>query len=482
MHQFATKKLSLTAIFLMGTLLLNAQVKIGGSPAAPHPSAVLHLDDSTKGLLLPVVTASNRNAIASPAPGLLLYNKTNSNLNFYNGSNWQRLSTDTAEWKFDSVTKRINLVRGYDVADTIFYDTATHRFNFTDRFTYTNSLGNNFTVDAFFGKYNFKTTASKSNRDSATTNTSSLISVYEVDNADTAANNVYTSISAITTVNPKANQKINSATGLNSSALHAGNDTAFNLAGIRNGAYPNGLGYTEILYGIYNNTFASSGARNDIGTMYGIYNLSTRSTTATTRIKGNYYGYFGFLTNSMQTRVDGTSYGIFLTGVSGAALGNYAIYTNQGRNRFGDSVVVSNVSALPRAFFDINNTTSMIVPTGLTASRPATGVVGMLRYNTENGGFLETYNGTQWSGTIRNTTNIDIPSISAGTGYTATVTVAGATPGSSVSVSPTSAMANGLIISYARVSAANTVEIRFNLLYGAAIDPAAENYYIRVMQ
>jgi hypothetical protein len=43
-------------------------------------------------------------------------------------------------------------------------------------------------------------------------------------------------------------------------------------------------------------------------------------------------------------------------------------------------------------------------------------------------------------------------------------------------------MPDGLIISWARVSAANTVEVRFNLLYGAAINPAAENYYIRVIQ
>jgi hypothetical protein len=216
--------------------------------------------------------------------------------------------------------------------------------------------------------------------------------------------------------------------------------------------------------------------------MYGIYNSSIRSPASTSHIKNNFYGYYGTLSSSLATRIDGTSYGIYISNAAGAALGNYSIYTNTGRNRFGDSVLISSSAQVPRAFVDINNTTSMIIPTGVTASRPVTGVTGMMRFNTDNGGLLETYNGSGWAGTIRNTSLIDIPLIAPGTGYTATLTVSGATVGSSVIVSPTNAMADGLIISWARVSAANTVQVRFNLLYGTAIDPASENYYIRVIQ
>jgi hypothetical protein len=107
----------------------------------------------------------------------------------------------------------------------------------------------------------------------------------------------------------------------------------------------------------------------------------------------------------------------------------------------------------------------------------------MMRFNTDIG-LLETYNGLAWTGpgTIRSTISIDLPAISVGIGFTATVTVTGATVGSSVSVSPTTDLPDGLIISWAKVDALNSVKIHFNLLFGGPVNPAAENYYIRVIQ
>jgi hypothetical protein len=483
MTQFSTKLLLLSAVLVFFSFNIIAQVKIGGNPSGPvHSSAILQLDDSTKGLLLPVLTTTYRDAIASPANGLLIYNKTIGALNLYSAGTWKTMNMDTSEWKFDTASKRLYLTKGLLVGDSTFYDTTSHKFIFSDRRTYTNSLNQDFPSEVFGGKYTFKATTSKSSRDSATTASSALLAIYEVDNGDVNKNDVYNGITAITTVNPKAFQKPAQVTGISNSALHAGNDTAFGLVGLNNAVYPNGIGYTEELYGIVNTPRLGPGSSGKVGTMYGIFNVSSRSAASTSRINTNFYGYYGQLSSSLSTRIDGTSYGIYISNAAGAALGNYAIYTNTGRNRFGDSVLISTSAQVPRAFVDINNTTSMIIPTGVTASRPVTGVTGMMRFNTENGGLLETYNGLAWAGTLRNTTSIDIPLISSGTGYTATVTVTGATVGSSVSVSPTNAMADGLIVSWARVSAANTVEVRFNLLYGAAINPAPENYYIRVIQ
>ncbi|MCC9069995.1 hypothetical protein LNQ49_00055 [Flavobacterium sp. F-65] len=48
-----------------------------GSPKAPHPSAILELDSSTKGVLLPIVTlqsSKDMTTIRAPANGLLVYN------------------------------------------------------------------------------------------------------------------------------------------------------------------------------------------------------------------------------------------------------------------------------------------------------------------------------------------------------------------------------------------------------------------------
>jgi hypothetical protein len=482
------KARKLIPLLLLAVLFLSytdskAQVKIGGSPVTPiNASSILHIDDSSKGFLMPVMNVTRRDAITSPAEGLLIYNKTSNNINLFSSGAWRGLNTDTSEWKFDTASKRVYLIRSLAVGDTTFYDTTSHKFFFGDRRIYTNSLNQDIPAEAFGGKSTFKATASKSSRDSATAATSALLAMYEIDNSDqTFTNGSYSAISAITTVNPKSFQKP-FITGISNNTLNAGNDTAFQQVGFGNFTTNRSVAYTEATYGIQNQQTISAQNTGNFGTIFGISNIANRSVTATGRILGSYYGYYNVMTSAVATRIDGPSYGIYLSNAAGALGGNYAIYTNAGRNRFGDSVLIG-LSTVPRAFVDINNTSSMIIPTGNTAQRPVTGVIGMTRFNTDNGGNPETYNGAQWVGTIRNTTSIDIPSILPGASFTTTITVNGATTGSSVSISPTNALAAGLVIAYARVSAVNTVEVRFTLLPSATgVDPAPENYYIRVMQ
>lgn len=59
---------------------------------APDASALLDLTSTTKGLLLPRMTTTQINAIASPAAGLILYNTTINHPCFYNGTSWQRVN------------------------------------------------------------------------------------------------------------------------------------------------------------------------------------------------------------------------------------------------------------------------------------------------------------------------------------------------------------------------------------------------------
>ncbi|HEY1113839.1 MAG TPA: tail fiber domain-containing protein [Chitinophagaceae bacterium] len=59
---------------LLSFLLLQAQnVGINDDNTGPHSSAMLHVQSSTKGLLIPRMTALQRTAIAAPANGLLVY-------------------------------------------------------------------------------------------------------------------------------------------------------------------------------------------------------------------------------------------------------------------------------------------------------------------------------------------------------------------------------------------------------------------------
>jgi|GEM_PF-6028955 len=83
------KPLLLTPVFLCLVITLNAQVAINSNNASPDSSAMLDVQSSDKGLLIPRMTAAQRMAIGSPAAGLLLYQTDGAKgLWFYDGSGW----------------------------------------------------------------------------------------------------------------------------------------------------------------------------------------------------------------------------------------------------------------------------------------------------------------------------------------------------------------------------------------------------------
>lgn len=63
----------------------SGNVGIGGTAAA---SALLDLSTTTKAFLPPRMTTTQRDAIASPTGGLVIYNSTTNLLNFHNGTSW----------------------------------------------------------------------------------------------------------------------------------------------------------------------------------------------------------------------------------------------------------------------------------------------------------------------------------------------------------------------------------------------------------
>lgn len=190
--------------------------------------------------------------------------------------------------------------------------------------TYKNSQGTDYSPFVYGGKYTFKTTASKS-ADSISSSKSSLAVFYEIDNASDQFTSGYSGIWGTTTINPTALQK-DYAYGINYTTIHAGADTCYHLTGISNVTYNNGIGETDEIYGILNQTTMGTYSTGNIGSVYGIYNLLTRSAPATGRITDNLYGYLDLTSNSITSRVNGTAYGIFLSSVSGAVNGNYSIY------------------------------------------------------------------------------------------------------------------------------------------------------------
>jgi hypothetical protein len=67
-----------------------AAIRVGTSITI-EASAILQADSTTKGFLPPRMTTTQRNAIASPATGLVLYDSTTNKLQCYDGSTWNDL-------------------------------------------------------------------------------------------------------------------------------------------------------------------------------------------------------------------------------------------------------------------------------------------------------------------------------------------------------------------------------------------------------
>ena len=85
---------SVLALFILvsnQTLFAQTDVKIGTTPGNKTPSAVLELESTTKGFLLPRMTAAQMNAISSPANGLAVYNLDVQCTFLYRGSTWVSL-------------------------------------------------------------------------------------------------------------------------------------------------------------------------------------------------------------------------------------------------------------------------------------------------------------------------------------------------------------------------------------------------------
>lgn len=90
-------------LLLLSLFVFNfsySQVAINTTGNNANGSAMLDVESTTKGMLIPRMTTAQRTAIASPASGLLVYDNTTSSFWFYNGSAWTELITGTSVgWK-----------------------------------------------------------------------------------------------------------------------------------------------------------------------------------------------------------------------------------------------------------------------------------------------------------------------------------------------------------------------------------------------
>ncbi|HET6992407.1 MAG TPA: hypothetical protein VFJ43_13825, partial [Bacteroidia bacterium] len=193
--------------------------------------------------------------------------------------------------------------------------------------------------------------------------------------------------------------------------------------------------------------------------------------------------------------------GVNTTGIDNTYVGNLAAYSNTtgSSNTFlGDEAGNDNISGSGNVFLGFNAGYSELGSNKLYIANSATnppliygdfatarlglGTTAPVAKLDVSGTAKIGTNGTVLTNVIKAIVSTDVASVPAGGAVTQTYAVANAVVGSAVYISPDLALANGLVIAYARVSAANTVEVKFVNGTAAAIDPPLMNYNIAVIQ
>ena len=93
------KVYSLLIVLMLFCILgnqMHAQVAINSDASLPDSSAMLDIKSTDKGLLIPRMTMAERDAIANPATGLMVFLTTDETFSYFNGTEWIQVNT---QWK-----------------------------------------------------------------------------------------------------------------------------------------------------------------------------------------------------------------------------------------------------------------------------------------------------------------------------------------------------------------------------------------------
>ncbi len=112
-------KLLVISLFFLFFGVTSAQVGINTDGSNPNTSAMLDIKSVNSGILIPRMTLAQRNAITSPATGLLIYQTNNtSGFYYYNGTAWQSIDTNTTDgdaWGVNGEDISSTIIRNGDV-------------------------------------------------------------------------------------------------------------------------------------------------------------------------------------------------------------------------------------------------------------------------------------------------------------------------------------------------------------------------------
>ena len=100
------------SLLLTGFFSFSISAQVGIGTTSPDASAALDVSSNSMGMLPPRMTTTQRDAISSPAAGLMIYCTSVNDLQYYNGTNWISIGNNI---EAASETGRYNNVIRYEV-------------------------------------------------------------------------------------------------------------------------------------------------------------------------------------------------------------------------------------------------------------------------------------------------------------------------------------------------------------------------------
>lgn len=300
--KFMKKSSTLCIIALSLLTGFAAQAQVGVGTTTPHTSSALDIASDSKGVLVPRLTLLQRNAIAGPANGLLIYQTDDTpGFYFYTGSQWQRLANtgDAAGTYVDLTTAQTISGSKAFSSDLVVQGLTVGRGN--------GAVANNTAFGS--GSLSVNTTG--------TNNTASGFQT--LDRNTTGSQNTATGGLSLAT-----NTAGNNNTTAGYRTLFANTTGSFNTASGAHALAANTIGNNNTANGTYALNLNSTGGANTASGMSAL----TRNTTGNNNTANGYSALFANTTGNSNAAAGYQSLVMNTTGSYNAATGYLSLYSN----------------------------------------------------------------------------------------------------------------------------------------------------------
>jgi hypothetical protein len=522
--------------------LISQSLAINTDGSTASSSALLDVKSTSKGLLLPRMTKAQKNAIASPATGLLVFQTGPDSIGFqyYNGTQWLWLNpAESNDWKttgnagtdtavnFIGTTdneplrfKQGNIRMGQlDINNANYYfgkgtGVKSNSSGFGSVGIGDSSLANATSGDnnTAIGRNSLNTITSGSNNTaigyladagSATlSNTTAIGAFAQADASNTLV------LGSINNVNG-ATSNVNVGIGISSpkASLHVRKASSGSIATMSNRTMvieDSTTSYVQLLNPNDEQTGIFSGNTSTLQRSGILFNadssISLRTgNSSTNRVFVERGGQVGIANSAPEAQLH-ISFGGKLPNAKYAGNGT-AIFEN---NDIGNARIQF-MSKSTSDFAIFSGTDSTFFRSGITFTADSAigfGAGGCCDYdlfvaknhfvgiNTNTptaqldarGTYKLGTNGTINSALIKRTVNIIVGSIPANGELDVIVAVTNVATNAAISITPSDDLPAGIIIAWSRVSSAGNIKVRFRNLTGSAINPANIDYYISAVQ